>query len=225
MNKNLTLIIPAKYESESLPVFLDELSNFDYDKLVILDKNDKETIESINQFKNIKILHQKNKGYGAALIEGIKYCSTDYFCIINADGSMDPIYLNEMFNTTKNENLDFLFASRYKNSKAGSEDDSFITLLGNLIFSKLGNIFFSLKISDILFTYVLGKKKSFNELNLSSHDFTICVEFPIKAARNHYKLGCSPSFERSRIGGKKKVNEFKDGLLILIKMITLFFNR
>ena len=33
------------------------------------------------------------------------------------------------------------------------------------------------------------------------------------------------SHERSRIGGKKKVNAIKDGLLILIEMIKLFFTR
>ena len=31
-----------------------------------------------------------------------------------------------------------------------------------------------------------------------------------------------PSWERKRIAGKKKVNEFKDGLKILFYMIKLF---
>ena len=33
------------------------------------------------------------------------------------------------------------------------------------------------------------------------------------------EIGCH---ERARIGGKKKVNAFKDGLLILIEMISFF---
>ena len=32
-----------------------------------------------------------------------------------------------------------------------------------------------------------------------------------------------PSYEKKRISGKKKVNAFKDGSLILIEMIKLFF--
>ena len=71
----------------------------------------------------------------------------------------------------------------------------------------------------------MGKTLSFNNLNISSHDFTLCVEFPIKASRHGYKLGSIPSYERNRIGGKKKVNALKDGLLILIKMIKIFFKR
>ena len=38
-----------------------------------------------------------------------------------------------------------------------------------------------------------------------------------------YRLISSPSNEKARIAGKKKVNAFKDGLMILIAMIKLFF--
>jgi hypothetical protein len=34
-----------------------------------------------------------------------------------------------------------------------------------------------------------------------------------------------PSFERSRIAGKKKVSPFKDGTLILFALIKLFFKK
>jgi len=221
--QDLTLVIPAKYESESLPIFLEEISHLTCKKLVILEETDNKTIQSIKNFEKIELIFQKNKGYGAALLEGIRCTQTKFFCIINADGSMNPKYLANMLNKTKINNLDFLFASRYEKHDSGSDDDNIITYIGNYIFTKIGNIFFSLKITDILFTYVLGKTNEFNSLNLTSYDFTLCVEFPIKANRFGYKLSTIPSYERSRIGGKKKVNAFKDGLLILIKMIKLFF--
>ena len=52
---NLTLLIPAYKEVESLPVFLKELENFDYIKMIVLQKEDTETLEAIKDFKNIKI--------------------------------------------------------------------------------------------------------------------------------------------------------------------------
>ena len=221
--QDLTLVIPAKNESESLPIFLDEISNLKYKKLIVLEYSDKSTIDSIKNYSDIEILYQKNKGYGAALLEGINFTKTKFFCIINADGSMDPKYLEQMLNTVKTNDLDFIFASRYNNTQSGSDDDNLITLIGNHIFTKIGKIFFSLKITDILFTYVLGKTSSFNDLKLNSKDFTLCVEFPIKATRKGCKLENISSYERNRIAGKKKVNAFVDGLLILIKMIKMFF--
>ena len=222
---DLTLLIPAKYESESLPIFLTELKDYDYKKLIVLDQNDIKTIESINHFKDIEILHQKKTGYGNALIEGVNHINTKLFCIINADGSMNPIYLESMLQQFQDKDIDFLFASRYEKPEGGSDDDNFITLFGNYFFTFLGNLLFRLNISDILFTYVMGKTSIFKSLDLSSKDFTLCVEMPIKAKKQGLKLNTIPSFERSRIGGKKKVNAFWDGLLILMKMIKMFFSK
>ena len=94
--KNLTLIIPAKHEADSLPIFLDELKGFDCQIIIVLSKEDVDTENAIIIKDNIKIVHQKKEGYGYALIEGFNASTTEYSCIINADGSMDPKYLDEM---------------------------------------------------------------------------------------------------------------------------------
>ena len=217
--ENLTLIIPAKNEAISLPRVLQEIKDYSCRVIVILESSDIETIESIKNF-DCKIVNQLGKGYGNALIEGINKVETEFLCIFNADGSFDPKYLNKMLNLCKDK--DFVFASRYL-KEGGSDDDTFLTLIGNFIFSSIGNIFFSLKLSDILFTFLLGRTKSFKKLELKSNDFCLCVEMPIKAKRLNMKFIDTPSFERKRFGGKKKVNEFVDGFKILIFMIKSFF--
>ena len=221
--KNLTLIIPAKNEPESLPMVISELSKYDYNINIILHKSDIETIQSLNGF-NVNIIYQNNIGYGDALIEGIKTCDTNYFCIFNADGSFDPSEIDKMFNYLEKENFDFIFGSRYQ-SNSGSEDDTIITLVGNYIFTFIGNLFFGLNITDILYTFVIGKTKEAKLLNLSEKDFSFCVELPIKAKKNGNKIDSFGCYERKRIAGVKKVNAFKDGLLILISMIKMFFRK
>jgi glycosyltransferase involved in cell wall biosynthesis len=221
---NLTLLIPAKYEGDSLPVFLKELEIYDFKKIVILDQNDFETIDAVKLFNNVEILYQKNKGYGNALIEGINQTKTEYFSIINADGSMNPNELNNMLSLITEENNDLVFGSRYmKNS--GSEDDDFVTTVGNFIFSLIGKVFFNLKISDILYTYVIGRTELVKNLKLSSPDFKLCIELPIKAHRSKYRYTSYPCYERKRIAGKKKVSPFLDGFRILMGMVILFFKR
>ena len=221
---NLTLLIPAKSESESLPVFLNELKSYDHKKLIILDEKDIKTIDSIKSFENIEILNQKKSGFGNALIEGINHVKTEFFCIINADGSMNPSELEGMMNKIKVNQLDIIFGSRYMKN-AGSDDDNFITSVGNYIFTSLGKVFFNLKISDILYTYLIGKTEIIKKLNLISGDFSFCVELPIKVQRKNYKYDTYPCYERKRIAGKKKVNPFLDGFKILLSMINLFLKR
>ena len=122
----------------------------------------------------------------------------------------------------KCKNNDFVFASRYLRG-GGSDDDTIITYIGNKIFSLVGRLLFSLNLSDILYTYVLGKTSKFKELNIKSNDFRFCVEFPIKIEISKMNYVSIPSYEKKRIGGKKKVNELKDGFLILSEIIKLFF--
>ena len=218
---DLTLVIPAKNERESLPSVLDELKPFNLKVLIVLEKNDTETINSISDY-DCELVFQKNKGYGDALILGINNVLTKYFCIFNADGSFNPKELSIMYQKLTINKIDFIFASRYE-INCSSDDDTLITLIGNFIFTKIGNIFFSLKITDILYTFVIGNTDAFKKLNLENKDFSFCVELPIKANKMGYKLDTSKSHERARIGGRKKVNAFKDGLLILISMFKLFF--
>ena len=97
---DLTLLIPAKIEKESLPLVLNEIKNYKLNILIVMENDDRDTFEAIKNF-NCEILFQKNKGYGSALIEGINKINTKYLCIFNADGSFNPIELENMYNKCK----------------------------------------------------------------------------------------------------------------------------
>ena len=220
---DLTLLIPAKNEKESLPKVLQEIDNLGLNFKIILKEDDRDTIEAIDKFKH-EILFQPGLGYGDALTYGINSCKTEYYCIFNADGSFDPKEIKLMHQFLKNNNLDIVFGSRYEKN-SGSDDDTIITLIGNYIFTFIGKIFFSLPLTDILYTFVLGKTSISKNLNLKQKDFSFCVELPIKAKKDNLNISSYPCYERTRIAGKKKVNAIKDGILILIHMIKLFFSK
>ncbi len=220
MMNDLTLVIPAKKESETLPLVLESLKKLKIKTIISLKNDDLDTINSIIKNEYVKVYFQSGNGYGNSLKEAINFCETKYFCIFNADGSFEQKDLFKMYNLIKNN--DFVYTSRYEKT-GSSEDDTLITLIGNKIFSKLGNIFFSLKISDILYTYLMGKTQSFRKLNIESNDFRFCVELPIKMQISNMKYKCIPSYEHKRIAGEKKVSAFKDGFLILLEMLRLFF--
>ena len=219
--KNITLIIPAKEESESLPLVLEELKKFDFTIKIILKDDDVVTINSIKEF-DCEIIFQNGTGYGNALINGINNTNTEYVCIFNADGSFNPAELTKMFELMKSSKSDFIFASRYQKN-GGSDDDSLLTFIGNKIFSLLCRIFLSIKLTDVLYTFVLSKTNSIKQLNLKQNDFKLCIELPYKATINKFIISSISSYERERFMGKKKVNEFRDGFKILTYIIKIFF--
>ena len=168
-----------------------------------------------------KIIFQTGRGYGNAIIEGLKQSNTLYSCIYYADGSTDPKYISIMLEKVLNENLDLVFGSRYEKD-ANSFDDDFITRIGNFIFTFLGNFFMKLNISDLLFTYVFGKTSKFNEMKLQQDDYCLCVEIPFKSKMFKYKYTTIPCVERKRVADKKKVKAFSDGFKILIYMLKKY---
>ena len=216
--KDITLVIPAKEEKHCLTRVLQELKKYKIKKIIVIPKNEK--CNYINDPK-AKIINQSESGYGNALKAGIQKVKTRYFCIFNADGSFKPSEIAGMHLKLVREKLDFVFASRYKKN-GKSDDDTYLTKIGNYFFTLVGRIFFSVGITDILYTYVLGKTISIKKLKIKSNDFSFCIDLPIKAQRADMRYSCIASHEKARISGVKKVNEFKDGFKILAKMIGFF---
>ena len=82
----ISLIIPSKNESESLEKVILEAKKFNFinEIIVVVDNHADTSINVIKKF-NIKLIIQKDKGYGAAIIEGFNNISNEYGCIFNAD--------------------------------------------------------------------------------------------------------------------------------------------
>ena len=221
--KNISLIIPAKNELESLGKTIREILSYKFvnEIIIVVDSKKDNSINAVKKY-NVKIVIQKQKGYGSAIIEGFNYASNEYGCIFNADFSFNPKYLKLMIKKTNK--YQFIFGSRYiKNGS--SDDDTIITFIGNKIFTFIAKLFLKIKLSDVLFTYVLCNVKNFKKLQLKESDFRLCIELPLKVENNHFKYTEIAVRERKRFSGKKKVNELKDGFLILVKIIVSLFNK
>ena len=226
MKKNISIVIPARNEEKSLKILLKKFDKFKkyYEEIIIVDgKSVDKTISVAREF-GCKIIKQKKLGYGDAIIQGVNQVKTKYFIIFDADGSKDPIYLKKFSNELKKNRNNIIFAERY-GKNAGSLDDTFITHIGNRIFTIMGKIFFGLKLNDILHTFFLCEVNKFKKLRFKYKDFVFCVEFPILAKKNNLGSCFIPTIEKKRYSGVPKVRSFVDGLKILIGMIDLFIKK
>ena len=215
-----SLIIPCKNEVESLGAVLEEIKDNKFvDEIIVVVDNDNDNSIPIIKDYNGKLIIQKKKGYGAAITEGFKVAKNKFGCIYNADYSFDPKYFAELSKLT--EEYDFIFGSRYKGT-GGSDDDTIITFIGNKIFTFITKHILRIKLSDILFTYVVCNVEKFNILNLKNNDFKFCIELPTKIKKQNFSYTDLEMFERKRFDGKKKVNVIKDGFLISLEIIKSF---
>tara|TARA_E500000178_G_C16787387_1_gene646423 strand:- start:82 stop:759 length:678 start_codon:yes stop_codon:yes gene_type:complete len=224
--KNITIIIPARNEEQSLKRLLKKFKLYKkfYKEIIIIDGQSTDKTIKIAKSNNCKVIKQKSLGYGAAIVKGVEAVKTKYFIIFDADGSKDPVYLDRFYKKLKKDKTEIVYAERY-GVGAGSHDDTMLTHIGNRIFTIIGKIFFNLKLNDILHTFFLCEVKKFKQMNFEFKDFAFCVEFPIKAKRNNISCTYIPTIEKKRYSGVPKVRSFEDGVKILIGMIILFFKR
>ena len=223
MKNKISIIIPCKNEKLSLSSVLKELKKIKLvDEIIIVVDSKKDNSIDVIKKNKCKYIIQKKKGYGSAIIEGFKKAKNEYGCIFNADHSFKPNYLKKLHALSKNN--DFIFGTRYKGN-SGSDDDSILTYVGNQIFSFICKNFLNIKLSDVLFTYVLCNTKKFNSIKFKSIDFRLCIELPYNVSKGSFRYTEVPMFERKRLAGEKKVNEFKDGLLISFEIVKCFLDR
>ena len=103
---DLTLIIPAKNEIESIDNVLDEVINLKQNLkvLVIVDDVDDNTFESkyynVRKLENLSFIISKISLYSGAVRCSVEKSETKFCCIFNADGSFLPSSLEDMYTKT-----------------------------------------------------------------------------------------------------------------------------
>ena len=217
LNK-VSLIIATYNEEDSLGFVLNEISNYDFFEIIIVDNNSQDkTIDIANKF-NTKVITQEKSGWGSAVVQAFNIAEGEYITYMDGDGSYNPKALLEMRNLMNSN--DAVFCSRYKDG-AKSPDDTPVRALGNKIFTLIVKVLFGPKISDSLFFYPMFKKNILNHINLDSDDFTLCLEMPVKVHQKDLKYVEILSEERERYAGVTKVNALIDGFKILIGILAL----
>ena len=215
--RKISLIIPSKNEIESLDKVISEIKKYKFinEIIVIVDSKSDNSLKIKNK-EYCKFIIQNKNGYGAAIKKGFKYASNKFAAIFNADYSFNPKDIIKMNNLSVTN--EFIFGSRYTKQKK-SEDDDMITYIGNVIFTFLCKKILKIKLTDILYTFVLCDVEKFNKLKIKANDFRLCIELPIKIHNlgvSYCEIAC---IERKRYAGKKKVNVFKDGFLIFVEIL------
>lgn len=165
MKDNLTIVIPAYNEKDSLKDFLPEVLKFCRDKgfelIVVNDGSKDETqlvLESYTQEKYLKIIrHKLNKGYGGALKSGIVNAQTRYVITIDADGQHHLEDVERLYNLILIKDADMIVGKR-ENIKS-----DWYRNMGKSIIRRIAKMLMPLPIHDInsgmkIYNTVLAKK-------------------------------------------------------------------
>ena len=233
-NKDLskTIIIPAKNEEKNLEPLLNRITNFKNLEIIIAcGKSKDKTLQVANDLKtsskfNISVFEQTGKGKANAVYEALEIAQNDLIAILDADISVDPEVLDDVFSIIERGEADFVNCTRFvyrmeKNSMR------FFNILGNKIFQYLISFLISKKLTDSLCGTKVFHKSLKNKIHLWQENNVIRDPFGdfdliFSAAYSGEKILEYPVHYKARIYGKTQINRFRDGFKLIVYFLRSF---
>lgn len=213
----VTILMPCLNEEKTIGICIDKSlkflknNNINGEILIVDNGSEDKSIEKIKN-KKARLIKEEFKGYGSALITGIKNAKGKYVIIGDSDDSYD--FNNLMpFIIKLRENNDLVIGNRFK---GGIEKGAmpFLHKLGVPFLTFLGNIIYKTKLGDYHCGLRGFNKEKILNLNLECLGMDFASELIIKSKKANYKIVEIPiTLKKDGRGRKSHLRTFKDGML------------
>jgi len=149
--KDLTIIVPAYNEEESLPTFLEGMREYcleNHFKLIVVNDGSsdatREILDKADQSGTLTVIHHKiNRGYGRAIKTAIERVDTEFLITVDADGQHSSDDIGMLFNHLMAVDADMVIGKR--DSHLGSKYRRF----GKFMIRSIAKLLMSFQITDL----------------------------------------------------------------------------
>jgi glycosyltransferase involved in cell wall biosynthesis len=217
-----TLIAPTLNEIEAVQVVLPKIDRNWVQQIIVVDGGSTDGTVEHCRAQGYDVMELQGRGYGGAVREAVKVAAGEIVIEFPPDGNSLPERIPDLITEIRN-GYDFVIVSRYKNG-ARSEDDDFLTAIGNRCFTASANLMFGTRYTDLLVGYRGYRKALFEPLRLDAEGLSWPAQEAIRFARAGHKVGEIPGDEPKRIGGQRKMKILNTGLEILFLILREYLH-
>jgi len=230
----VTLLVPTLNEIDGMRAIMPLVPPGSVDQILVLDGGSTDgTIEYAREH-GYDVVIQEKPGLINAYRQVRPHIQGDVLITFSPDGNSVVDHIPQLVDKMR-EGYDMVIVSRYLGN-AKSDDDTFMTRMGNWVFTKLINILFGGHYTDAMVIYRAHRTALIEELNLMTDEpFSVERRFShmiswepllsMRAAKRNLKLGEIPGDEPARIGGEGKCQHYSWGAVYLLEMGQEFLRR
>jgi glycosyltransferase involved in cell wall biosynthesis len=203
----VTFIIPAFNEERTITAVIARTAALPLTKeIVVVDDGSDDGTQGILGRQGTAIVNLRlstNSGRGSAIRAGIHVATGDVVAFLDADLEVSPESYVELVELVREDHADAVIGSRFLSGAA--QDMTWAQRNGNRLLTKLANILFKSRLTDVESGTVAIRADLLRQLPLRSAGWDLSIEMVACLVRSGARIVEVPiSYSpRSRLGGKK----------------------
>jgi len=227
----ISIVLPCLNEEQAIGFCLDKIKevvekNNLNAEIIVVDNGSTDSSCNIVREKQVKLIEEKEIGYGSAYLKGFEVAKGKYIFMADSDGSYDFDEIPNFINYLR-QGYDFVIGDRFKGEIEKEAMSWFHKYIGNPMLSGVLRFFFNAKIHDVHCGMRAIRKDLLKQLNLRTTGMEFASEMIIKAIKNNLKIK-EISINYHKRKGESKLKSLADGwrhlrFMLLYSPLFLFF--
>lgn len=181
----LTILMPCLNEEETIEICIVKAlkairENDLVAEILIADNGSTDNSILISEHLGARVVHVSEKGYGAALLKGIKEAKGKYIIMADSDDSYNFQEFMPLLEKLR-QGFDLVMGNRFKGGIMSGAMPFLHRYLGNPVLSFLGRTFYNVKVNDFHCGYRGFKKENMSRLGLKCRGMDFASEMIVKS--------------------------------------------
>ncbi|MBF0144052.1 MAG: glycosyltransferase family 2 protein [Magnetococcales bacterium] len=215
-------MLPALNEVEGMRAVVPRIDRGLFARILYVDGGSTDGSVEYAREQGLEVIVQSGRGLPNALDEAFALVTTELVVTFSPDGNCIPELLPALCRMLEAGDHDLIVVSRYLQG-ARSLDDDIMTGFGNWLFTRLANLLFGARCTDLLGMFRGYRSEAIRTMNL--HRLPLENQFrrdywrlnswelagSLRAARLRLRYAEIPGDEPARVGGDRKMSVIRNG--------------
>ena len=178
-------------------------------EVVVCDNGSSDGSELVARLAGARVVHEADRGYGAALRTGIRAAQGEYIIMLDADGSYGLDAIGAMIDALR-AGADLVMGNRFAGRLAAGAMPWLHRYVGSPLLSGLLNLFFGSSVGDVHCGMRAFTREAYHRLALKTTGMEFASEMVARAARIKLRIAEVPVDYHPR-AGTSKLRRYRDG--------------